>query len=92
MWTAATAQPYPGVARGIAMNEIRTRIQVSPDHTISGVAPLDVPPGEHVATITISAPQTSEKLSSVIELPVHDTPWDGSISLRREDMYGDDAR
>lgn len=74
------------------MNEIRTRIQVAPDHTISGVAPLDVPPGEYVATITISAPQNPEKLSSVTELPVHDIPSDGSISLRREDMHGGDGR
>ena len=74
------------------MNEIRTRIQVGPDHTISGTAPPDVAPGEHVATITISTPPTPEKLSHVADLPVHDDPWDGSISLRREDMYSDDGR
>jgi hypothetical protein len=74
------------------MNEIRTRIQVGPDHTITGVAPPDVPPGEHVATITISPPPIPEKPSRVGDLSVHDIPWDGSISLRREDMYGDDGR
>lgn len=74
------------------MNEIRTRIQVSPDHTITGVAPPDVPPGEHVATITISTAPIPQKPSRVAALPVHDIPWDGSISLRREDMYGDDGR
>lgn len=74
------------------MNEIRTRIQVGPDHTITGIAPPDVPPGEHVATITISTPQTAEKPSRVADLPVHDIPWDGSISLRRADMYGNDGR
>jgi hypothetical protein len=74
------------------MNEIRTRIQVAPDHTITGIAPPDVPPGEHLAIITISTPPIPEKLSRVADLPVHDTPWDGSISLRREDMYGDDGR
>jgi hypothetical protein len=74
------------------MNEIRTRMQVAPDHTITGIAPPDVPPGEHVAIITISAPRVPEKRSRVAGLPVHDTLWDGSISLRREDMYGDDGR
>ena len=74
------------------MNEIRTRIQVGPDHTITGIAPPDVPPGEHVATIIISMPQIPQKPSRVADLPVHDIPWDGSISLRREDMYGDDGR
>jgi len=74
------------------MEEIRTRIQVGPYHTITGIAPPDVPPGEHVATITISTPQIPQKRSRVADLPVHDTPWDPSISLRREDMYGDDGR
>jgi hypothetical protein len=74
------------------MAEIRTRIQVAPDHTITGVAPPDVPPGEHVAIITISTPPIPEKRSRVADLPVHDTPRDGSISLRREGMYGDDGR
>jgi hypothetical protein len=74
------------------MNEIRTRIQVRPDHRSGGVAPPDVPPGEHVATITISTPPIPEKRSRISDLPVHDTPCDGSISLQREDMYGDDGR
>lgn len=74
------------------MNEIRARIQVGPDHTITGVAPPEVPAGEHVATITVSPPPVPENVARVADLPVHDTPWDGSISLRREDMYGDDGR
>jgi hypothetical protein len=74
------------------MGEIRIRILVRPDHTITGIAPPEVPPGEHVATITISTARTSEKPSRVAHLPVHDAPWDGSIPLRREDMYGDDGR
>ena len=28
------------------MNEIRTRIRVDADHSITGIAPPDVPPGE----------------------------------------------
>jgi hypothetical protein len=32
------------------------------------------------------------KKFSVGDLPSHDLPWDDSISLRREDMYGDDGR
>lgn len=74
------------------MNEIRTRIQVGPDHAITGVAPPEVPPGEHLVTITVAAPPIAQKPARVGDLPVHDTPWDGSISLRREDMYDDDGR
>jgi hypothetical protein len=36
--------------------------------------------------------QHPERRLRMHDLPTHDTPWDGSISLRREDMYGDDGR
>ena len=32
------------------MTEIRTRVMVGPDRRISGIAPADVPPGEHEVT------------------------------------------
>lgn len=71
------------------MNEIRTRIQIGPDRRISGIAPADVPPGEHEVTISV---RPRAKRFRVADLPVHDTPWDGSVSLAREDMYGDNGR
>ena len=71
------------------MTVITTRITVSPDGTISTATPL--PAGEYEAAIT--APATTPKpRGSVLDLPVHDGPWDDSLSLRREDMYGDDGR
>jgi len=74
------------------MTDIRTRIRVDPDHRISGTAPAAVlPPGEHAATITVTRPSPPEKQAKIAELPVHDIPWDGSISLRREDLYTDDG-
>lgn len=73
------------------MNQIRTRILIGPDHTISGTVPEDVPIGEHEAVITIVG-EPSGKRFRLTDMPVHDIPWDGSISLQREDMYGDDAR
>jgi hypothetical protein len=77
------------------MTQIRTRIRVGPDRRISGVAPPDVPPGEHEATITLlplPARQLPTRRFNVEDLPKHDLAWDDSISLRREDMYGDDGR
>ncbi|MDA8048439.1 MAG: hypothetical protein M0002_00215 [Rhodospirillales bacterium] len=73
------------------MNEIRTRIWVGPDHRITGTAPADVPPGEHEVTINLVAGPMLKRFR-LTDLPIHETPWDGSISLRREDMYGDDGR
>jgi hypothetical protein len=75
------------------MTQIRTRIRVGSDHRIFGVAPPDVPPGEHEATITLApARQLPTKKFNVDDLPKHDLIWDDSISLRPEDMYGDDGR
>ncbi|HZU91938.1 MAG TPA: hypothetical protein VE993_21980 [Stellaceae bacterium] len=74
------------------MTQIRTRIRVGRDRRISGIAPAAVPPGDHEVTITIAPSQRPEQRSRIADLPLHDVPWDGSISLRREDMYGDDGR
>jgi hypothetical protein len=56
------------------MNEVRTRIRVGSDHRISGVAPPDVPPGEHEATITLvpSRPRKPPtKRFRIEDLPKH---------------------
>lgn len=71
------------------MTVVTTRITVSPDGTISTTPPL--PAGEYQAAITAPA-TTSKPRRSVLDLPVHDGPWDDSLSLRREDIYGDDGR
>jgi hypothetical protein len=73
------------------IGEIRTRIRVGPDHCITGTAPVDVPPGEHEVTISVVTGQEPKKFH-LADMPTHDLPWDGSLSLRREDMYGDDGR
>ena len=73
------------------MNEIRTRIRVGADHRISGTAPPDLPPGEHEAVIAVASPAGGKQFR-LADIPMHDTVWDGSISLRRDDMYGDYGR
>jgi hypothetical protein len=70
-----------------AVTVITTRITVSPDGAISTAPPL--PAGEYEVAITTATPKPRR---SVLDLPVHDGPWDDSVSLRREDMYGDDGR
>ncbi len=78
------------------MTVITTRIRVAEDGTITGHAPAGhVPPGEHEVTITVAtaAPlRRPGKPFTMRNFPIHDGPWDDSISLRREDMYGDDGR
>ena len=78
------------------MTAITTRIHVAEDGTISGRAPDGVLPGEHV--VHIEAPERLARQLptmpfNVDELPRHDLgPWPEGLSLRREDLYGDDGR
>ena len=70
------------------MTEVKARIAVGPDHRISGIAPAELPPGEHEAIVTI----TPRSRRSVTELPVRVGPWDDAISLHRKDLYDADGR
>ncbi len=72
------------------MTVINTRLIVSPDGAISTAIPL--PAGEHEAAITVAGARSPGKPFTMTDYPVHDLPWDDSVSLRREDMYGDDGR
>lgn len=78
------------------MSDIRARIRVNLDHTISGTAPAEVPPGEHEITISMTPTpprRSARKPFDVNALPVVDLgPWPDGISLRREDLYDDDGR
>ena len=78
------------------MNEIRTRVVVGPDRRISGVAPDDVPVGEHEVTITLIHHPNQADAGRPVDpagLPRHDLgPWPRGLSLRREEIYGDDGR
>ena len=78
------------------MTQIHTRIRVGPDHRITGVAPPEVPAGEHEGTITLVAPpppQMPTKKFNLQDLPKHHLgPWPARSSLRREDIYDDDGR
>ena len=62
-----------------------------PDVTLSGRVPAGTPAGEHDATIIIGDVMTPKRFS-LADLPRCDVPWDGSVSLRREDIYGNDSR
>jgi hypothetical protein len=75
------------------MSNIRLRIHVAADHTISGVAPADLPEGQHEVVLA-TGPQAMPPVKAfhLADMPVHNGLWDDSVSLRREDMYGDDGR
>ncbi len=78
------------------MTVITTRITVAPDGTISTATPL--PAGSHTASVELHdqppARQQPTQPFDVDSLPKIDLgPWpEGGVSLRREDLYGDDGR
>jgi hypothetical protein len=74
------------------MPVVHATIRVDADGTISGKAPRGVPPGEYEAPIDIAERKPRPKRKR-LDLPLHDCgPWDDRVSLRREDIYGDDGR
>ena len=75
------------------MTVITTRIIVTPDGAITTTTPL--PAGEHQAAVTVGVPVSPPwpgKPFTMDNFPLHDEPWDDSVSLRREDMYDDEGR
>jgi hypothetical protein len=78
------------------MAEIRISVLVGPDHSISGIAPAAVPPGEYEVTITVAAALIRRHPSEPFDidaLPTRDLgPWPEGLSLRREEIYDEDGR
>ena len=81
------ADPFSSKA---VMTVITTRIRVDLDHTISGVAPQQIPPGEHIASIDLGARPARQVASEPLDanaLPIRDLgPWPAAANLRREDL------
>ena len=73
------------------MRMLQLRLRVRDDGTFDARVPSDLAPGEYEAVIVISEKEQRTK-PSMKDFPVDHGPWDDSISLRREDMYGDDGR
>ncbi len=74
------------------MLTVKTKVHITEDGTLEVRVPTDLPPGDHEAVIVVNPPGPVKPRFRVAELPIHEEPWDGSISLRREDLYGDDGR
>ena len=66
------------------------------DHSVSGIMPDAVPPSEHEVVVnvtTVPDVQPARKPLNVDRWPTIDLgPWPEGLSLRREDIYGDDGR
>ena len=55
--------------------------------------PSDIVPGEHHVLLIIDQPDASAAGDRLLDFPVdHVRNWPSNLSLRREDMYGDNGR
>ena len=64
------------------MAEIRTRVVVGADHSISGTAPAAVPPGEHEVTINVAPALARQRPGA--PFGVHALPTPGALAGRTE--------
>ncbi|HET6467343.1 MAG TPA: hypothetical protein VFG43_03100 [Geminicoccaceae bacterium] len=73
------------------MRTLTIQVHVTEDGRLQAQAPPELPPGDHEAIIVLEEP-AARGAFRIEDLPVDRGPWDSRISLRREDMYGDDGR
>lgn len=75
------------------MRAIETTASITPDGTLTARVPSDIPPGEHRVVLVIEEAPAARPKSALTEFPViHVGKWPEGLSLRREDIYGDDGR
>jgi hypothetical protein len=74
------------------MTSLEIRVLVRTNGEIVLPAMPDLPPGEYDAVIVLEGPNVNDEREPLV-LPVLDMgAWPESLSLRREDMYGDEGR
>ena len=75
------------------MKTITTRATVASDGTLTVRLPPDIRPGEHRVVLVIDEQPKAKPEPGLPDMPVlHVGTWPAQLSLRREDMYGDDGR
>ena len=73
------------------MKTLELTATIGPDRKLIVQLPGEVLPGRHQVLVVID--EVKPRPAAALDLPVHDMgPWPENLSLRREDMYGDDGR
>lgn len=73
------------------MRAITTTAEVGPDRVLTVQLPPEVPPGRHEVVVVLNG--TAAVSDTPGPWPRHDgVAWPADLSLRREDLYGDDGR
>ncbi len=78
------------------MATLLAKLHVDAEGRVTGQVPRTVPPGDYVAPLTIDEGAGKGIVRTAdprLDWPAHDCgPWPADLSLRREDLYGDDGR
>jgi len=75
------------------MRTIEKTATITADGTLTVQVPHDIPPGEHQVVVVIDEQPIARTKRPPLEMPViHVGSWPENLSLRREDLYGDDGR
>lgn len=72
------------------MKSVNLTVEVPSDRRITIQLPEDVEPGTGTVTLMVQPRRTARGL--VAALPKLNMKWPEGLSLRREDLYGDDGR
>jgi hypothetical protein len=79
--------------RNDAVITVEAIATVTPDGKVTIQLPPTIPPGEHKLVLVIDETPAAENKRPPLDFPViHVSSWPDDLSLRREDMYGDDGR
>jgi hypothetical protein len=76
------------------MTIIEATVDIGPNRQLAIQLPEEIAPGRHRVFLQIDgAPETSDLSDWPARFPRLDLgPWPKNLSLRREDLYGDDGR
>lgn len=75
------------------MKTITATAIVTPDGKITLQLPPDIPPGAHQVVLVIDEQPMKKEKRPPLDFPTISVgSWPADLSLRREDMYGDDGR
>lgn len=74
------------------MKTLETMAVIGEDRILTVQLPQDITPGIHQVAVVIGEP-LAPRSKTLDDFPTIDVgPWPLELSLRREDMYGDDGR
>ena len=75
------------------MKTVETIAKVSRRGSLVAHVPADITPGEHQVVLIISETSDAGPRRAKLKIPVVRVGrWPAGLSLRREDMYGDNGR